>query len=67
LGSQPSDIDAETLRRMLQAGGLEVTAERAERILPVAAALLKGCDRLARLDIQGPGGAGISQAPDALA
>ena len=67
MGSKSSDIDAETLRRMLQAGGLEVTVERAERILPVAVALLKGCDRLARLDIEGPGGAGMTQAPDALA
>ena len=66
MGSLPSDIDAETLRRMLQAGGLEVTVERAERILPVARALLKGCDRLAALDIEGPGGAGITQAPGAL-
>ena len=66
MGSLPSDIDAETLRRMLQAGGLEVTADRAEQILPVALALLKGCDRLAALDIEGPGGAGITQAPDAL-
>jgi len=62
----PLDIDAATLRRMLHAGGLEVTVERAERILPVALALLKGCDRLAALDIEGPGGAGISQAPDGL-
>ena len=66
MGSLPSDIDAETLRRMLQAGGLEVTVDRAEQILPVALALLKGCDRLAALDIEGPGGAGITQAPDAL-
>ena len=66
MDSRPSDIDAETLRRMLHAGGLEVTVERAERILPVALALLKGCDRLAALDIEGPGGAGITQAPDAL-
>jgi len=29
--------------------------------------VLKGCDRLAALDIEGPGGAGIAQAPDALA
>jgi len=64
--SKPSDIDAETLRRMLRAGGLEVTAGRAERILPVALALLRGCDRLAALDIEGPGGAGIAQAPDPL-
>ena len=58
------DIDAETLRRMLRAGGLEVTVERARTILPVALALLKGCDRLASLDIDGPGGSGITQAPD---
>jgi len=64
--SKPSDIDAETLRRTLRAGGLEVTLERAERILPVALALLRGCDRLAALDIEGPGGAGIAQAPDPL-
>jgi hypothetical protein len=63
---RPSEIDAETLRRMLRAGGLEVTTERSERILPVALALLKGCDRLAALDIEGPGGNGIAQAPDAL-
>jgi hypothetical protein len=63
---KPSDIDAETLRRMLRAGGLEVTVERAEHVLPVALALLMGCDRLAALDIEGPGGAGVAQAPDAL-
>ena len=64
--SSPDDIDAETLRRMLRAGGLEVTAERARAILPVALALLKGCDRLAALDIEGGGGSGIAQAPDKL-
>jgi hypothetical protein len=62
----PDDIDAETLRRMLRAGGLEVTAERASAILPVALALLKGCDRLASLDIEGTGGSGITQTPDKL-
>jgi hypothetical protein len=51
---------------MLRAGGLEVTAERARAILPVALALLKGCDRLASLDIEGSGGSGIAQAPDKL-
>ena len=60
----PDDIDAETLRGMLRAAGLEVTAERARAILPVALALLKGCDRLASLDIEGSGGSGIAQAPD---
>ena len=62
----PDDIDAETLRRMLRAGGLEVTAARASAILPVALALLKGCDRLAALEIEGTGGSGIARAPDKL-
>jgi hypothetical protein len=66
MDAKPSDIDAETLHRMLRAGGLEVTVERAERILPVALALLKGCDRLAALDIEGPCGNGVAQAPEAL-
>lgn len=61
-----TNIDAETLRRMLRAGGLDVTEMRAARILPVALALLKGCDRLAALEIEGPGGAGITRAPDRL-
>ena len=60
----PDDIDAETLRRMLRAGGLEVTAARASAIRPVALALLKGCYRLASLDIEGNGGSGVTQAPD---
>lgn len=64
--SSSTEIDAATLRRMLRAGGLEVTAERAGQILPVALALLKGCDRLAALEIEGPGGAGITRAPDPL-
>ena len=59
----PDDIDAETLRRMLSAGGLAVTKERAAQILPVALGLLRGCDRLEGLDIPGDGGAGISKAP----
>jgi len=32
----------------------------------VALALLKGCDRLAALDIEGIGGSGIARAPDKL-
>ena len=46
--------------------GLHREVARAERVLPVALALLKGCDRLAALDIEGPGGTGVAQAPDAL-
>jgi len=64
--SSPIEIDAATLRRMLHAGGLAVTADRAVQILPVALALLKGCDRLAALEIEGPGSAGIAKAPDPL-
>jgi hypothetical protein len=58
------DIDAETLLRMLAAGGLAVTKERAGLILPVALGLLRGCDRLAALDIPGPGGSGIAEPPE---
>ena len=64
--SSSIEIDAATLRRVLRAGGLEVTEDRAVQILPVALALLKGCDRLAALEIEGPGGAGITRAPDPL-
>jgi hypothetical protein len=60
----PIDIDAETLRRLLRAGGLEVAPDRAAAILPVALALLRGCDRLAALGLEGPGGSGIARAPD---
>jgi hypothetical protein len=49
---------------MLAAGGLAVTKERAGRILPVALELLQGCDRLAALDIPGPGGSGITAPPE---
>ena len=52
------DLDAETLRRCLRFGGLEVSVERAAKLLPVVAALLAGCDRLAALDLSGAGGCG---------
>jgi hypothetical protein len=61
-----NDIDAETLRRLLRAGGLAVSEERAAEILPLALALLKGCERLAALDVEAPGGSGITRAPDKL-
>jgi len=48
---------------MLRAGGLEVGPARAELILPVARALLEGADRIARLDLDQSGGAGIARAP----
>jgi len=52
------DLDAETLRRCLRFGGLEVSVERARSLLPVVAALLAGCDRLAALDLSSDGGSG---------
>jgi len=64
---KPDEIDAETLRRMLAAGGLEVTKERAAAIVPVALGLLRGCDRLAAMDIPGEGGNGIAAAPEDVA
>jgi hypothetical protein len=59
----PVGFDSESLRRMLRAGGLEVGEERAQKILPVALALLRGADRLADRDLDRPGGSGISHAP----
>ena len=52
------DLDAETLRRCLRLGGLEVSGERAATLLPVAGALLAGCERLAALDLASDGGCG---------
>ena len=48
------------LRRCLRLGGLEVDRDRAEAVLPLARALLAGCDRLAALDLAVPGGSGIA-------
>ena len=59
----PIGLDAESLRRMLCAGGLEVSEDRARKILPVALALLRGAARLADRDLDPPGDSGISQAP----
>jgi hypothetical protein len=52
------DLDAETLRRCLRFGGLEVSVERASSLLPVVATLLAGCDRLAALDLSCAGSCG---------
>ncbi len=52
------DLDAETLRRCLRLGGLDVSVERAAMLMPVVAALLAGCDRLAALDLPCAGGCG---------
>jgi hypothetical protein len=53
-----TELDAETLRRCLRLGGLDVSIERAARLQPVVAALLAGCDRLAALDLASAGGCG---------
>ena len=52
------ELDAETLRRCLRLGGLEVSGARAAALLAVVAALLAGCDRLAALDLSSEGGCG---------
>jgi hypothetical protein len=52
------ELDAETLRRCLRLGGLEVSGERAATLLPVVSALLAGCERLAALDLASDGGCG---------
>ena len=57
------DLDAETLRRCLRFGGLEVSVERAAALLPVVAALLAGCDRLSALDLSCAGGCGPDGGP----
>lgn len=46
--SAASELDAETLRRCLRLGGLEVSTERALALVPAVSALLAGCGRLAR-------------------
>jgi hypothetical protein len=52
------DLDAETLRRCLRLGGLEISGARATLLLPAVSALLAGCDRLAALDLSTAGGCG---------
>ena len=52
------ELDAETLRRCLRLGGLDVSVERAATLLPVVSALLAGCERLAALDLASDGGCG---------
>jgi len=52
------ELDAETLRRCLRLGGLEVSGERAAALLPVVAALVAGCDRLAALEPASADGCG---------
>jgi hypothetical protein len=53
---KPAELNADTLRWMLKAGGLEIAPERAQMLLPIVSSLLAGCDRLAAIDV--PIGAG---------
>lgn len=52
------ELDHESLRSLLRVGGLDVSSERARSLLPLASALLAGCDRLATLDLASSGGCG---------
>jgi hypothetical protein len=52
------DLDAGLLRRMAELGGLKLPADRAEKLLPLAKALLKSCEKLETLDLEAKGGAG---------
>jgi hypothetical protein len=56
------ELDAETLRRCLRIGGLEVSAERAAALLPTVAALLAACERVAALELSCQGGSAPSGA-----
>ena len=58
MSASPIKLDAETLRRCVRLGGLDITQERAEKLLPLMKALLAGCDRLETLDLAAKGGAG---------
>ncbi len=52
------DLDAEQLRCCVRLGGLEISGERAEKLLPLAQALLRGCERLEALELSVKGAAG---------
>ena len=56
--ASPKEIDAEQLRRLVSLGGLELSHERAIKLLPLANALLKGCARLEALEFSAKGGRG---------
>jgi hypothetical protein len=58
MSSSPKELDAEQLRRCVSLGGLEISDERAAKLLPLANALLKGCERLEALDLSAKGGCG---------
>ena len=52
------ELDPQTLRGWLRIGGLEISAERAEVLLPAVAALLAACERVAALELSCDGGSG---------
>jgi hypothetical protein len=52
------NLDVELLRRTTELGGLNLPADRAEALLPLAKALLKSCEKLEALDLSAKGGAG---------
>jgi len=54
----PIELDAEQLRRCVRLGGLEISHERAVKLLALARSLLAGCERLAALDLSAKGGCG---------
>jgi len=61
-----AELHAPLLRQLLQVGGLAVSDERALIVLPVASALLAGCDRLATLELARDGGCGPTSDQDEL-
>jgi hypothetical protein len=52
------NLDVDLLRRAAELGGLKLPAKRAEKLLPLAKALLKSCEKLEALDLEAKGGAG---------
>jgi hypothetical protein len=56
-------LDPAGLRLLLRIGGLDISEERAARALPVVRALLEGCDRVAALGLDLPGGSGMAGPP----
>jgi uncharacterized membrane protein len=58
MGKSFEELDGEQLRHCVRLGGLEISAERAAKLLALANALLKGCARLEALDLTAKGGSG---------
>jgi hypothetical protein len=58
MSSKPKPLDAGLLRDCVAMGGLEISRERAEKLLPLADALLQVCRRLEWLELSAQGGDG---------